>query len=205
MSNNIREQLKEIEEDVDVLKTAREFSAAVSNGLRGIPGVINDYKIAAKKKETERRERLKKQIERRERLKKQIDNTKKVITSKESKSKSPDQTSDLVNNVKDTAKEFSTAVSDGLRGIPGVIENINKKRDEAEANDVKEHNKQVAKQAKQAKQAKDLEDQKKFKLTPTTKVIGGTALAAGLGLGAHYLYKKYKKNKKIRASMKKKM
>ena len=36
-------------------------------------------------------------------------------------------------------------------------------------------------------------------------VIGGTALAAGLGLGAHYLYRKHKKNKKIRASMKKKM
>ena len=36
-------------------------------------------------------------------------------------------------------------------------------------------------------------------------VISGTALATGLGLGAHYLYKKYKKNKKIRDSMKKKM
>jgi hypothetical protein len=112
---------------------------------------------------------------------------------------------DMFDYVKDNAKKFSATVSNGLHRIPGVIENIKKKSDEIEARDVKEHEEQVAKQAKDLEAQKKLEAQKEFKLTPTTKIVGGTALAAGLGLGAHYLYRKHKKNKKIRASMKKKM
>ena len=107
-----------------------------------------------------------------------------------------DNTKDTWDDVKDNAKSFNKFVKEAPGKIVDAVKDYSKQSERVA---------ELRKELQRKKRELAAQNKKEFKLTPTTKVIGGTALAAGLGLGAHYLYKKYKKNKKIRASMKKKM
>ena len=119
----------------------------------------------------------------------------------------------LWDDVKDNARSFNTLVKETTKKTIDAVKNARdnyKIQAQTTKNiiaDEKLKEKLRRKKREIELQQRELEAQnkKEFKLTPTTKIVGGTALAAGLGLGAHYLYRKHKKNKKIRASMKKKM
>ena len=99
-------------------------------------------------------------------------------------------------DVKNSAKTFNKFVKAAPGKIATAVKDYSKQRERVA---------ELRKELQRKKRELAAQNKKEFKLTPTTKIVGGTALAAGLGLGAHYLYRKHKKNKKIRASMKKKM
>jgi len=107
-----------------------------------------------------------------------------------------DNTKDTWGDVKDSAKIVNTFVKEALGKVADAVKDYSTEREKVA---------EFRKELQRKKRESAVQNKKEFKLTPTTKIVGSTALAAGLGLGAHYLYKKHKKNKKIRASMKKKM